>query len=270
MKRIVIFTVCLIAVLFCCFSCKSAKSENTVDDSVTANTEVTASNKYLDIETYTIETRYCDLKYPTKWEGKVKTEILENYGYIVKFVANDINLFDFEFVEGNGALLGTLITDNENIVINITSYELEHEMQDYEIYASMQSDIDVIIENLMADYNLMLDKIVEPEGWDVYTIESSLVTLYYPSKWKEFVTIETSDMSVKFSCNAVPLFDIVFGDTECDSVLGYYNDIPVGVVTYDIYSGLFTDSEYVYLRAMQEDVDVIIEGLLSDENFILN
>lgn len=270
MKRIVIFTICLIAVLFCCISCRSVRPDNTVDDPVTNEAETTARNNHLDVETYTVETRYCNLKYPAKWEGKVKTEIFDNYGYIVKFIADDVSLFDFEFVEGNGVLLGTLVTDSENVVIKITSYDLEHEMQDYDIYAEMQSDIDVIIENLMADYTLELDEIIEPEEESVFEIKSSLVALYYPTKWKESILVETSENRVKFSCNSVPLFDIVFGDNENVSPLGYYKDIAVSVTTHDISSDFYTDSEYVYLRAMQEDVDVVIEGLLSDENFILN
>lgn len=220
-------------------------------------------------ETFSIATRYCTISYPKKWKDAVQIDIEEGDVYSVKFSADDIPLFDLSFNGGDGNVLGTLKNKKENIIIRITTYDINKDNGNYEDYAKMQNDINVIIEHLISEYDFVADEIVENEDDSVYKIKTSVATLFYPEKWKDSVTIKKSEKSIKFSCNGTKLFDLLFDGTE-GYLLGTYNNTEIRIVSYDIEEEKFSDSEFVELRAMQEGVNVIIDYLVKDKNFAIN
>lgn len=219
--------------------------------------------------TFSIETRYCNLKYPEKWKDSVQIDIEEKDVYSVKFSSDDTPLFTLSFDGGDGNVLGTLKTEEKNVVIRITTYDIDKENKNYENYSVMQNDVNIIIDNLISDYDFVEDEIVENENDSVFEIKTELTTLYYPEKWKDSITVKKNKKSVEFSCNGTKLFDLLFNGTK-GYLLGTYNETEIRIVSYDIDEEQFTDSEFVELRAMQEDVNVIIDNLIEDDNFILN
>lgn len=102
----------------------------------------------------------------------------------------------------------------------------------------------------------------------VMEIVSDMTNLYYPEKWHSSVDIVETDNVVSFNSKGTKLFDFIFGDTE-GSLLGYYDGVEVRIVSYDIPEEDYTEDEYLILREMQEDIDIVIEHLMEDENFVL-
>lgn len=105
-------------------------------------------------ETFEVETNYCKLFYPCKWEEDMRIETSDSK---VEFCGEidgkeNIHLFDVVFGEKVGFELGTLKTNGGNVSISIVSYELQfddtwNEEEKNRMYA-MQEDVNVIIQEL--------------------------------------------------------------------------------------------------------------------------
>ena len=92
----------------------------------------------------------------------------------------------------------------------------------------------------------------------VFDIDTRIVTMKYPAKWREDVQIDVSDDGVRFSNNGTALFDLLFH--ECDGyLLGSYNGTPIYIIDYPV-----DDAEQAN---MQEDVNVILQYLMDDPSF---
>ena len=102
----------------------------------------------------------------------------------------------------------------------------------------------------------------------VIEIVSDITTFYYPEKWKEDITVGKNENTVSFTSNGTRLFDFIFGDTK-GTLLGYYDGVEVRIVSYEIVEVNYTEDEYLTLRAMQEDIDIVIEHLIDDKKFVL-
>lgn len=93
--------------------------------------------------------------------------------------------------------------------------------------------------------------------------------LYYPQKWQDAVTVEVTDSKVAFStADGIQLFDLEFGQSEGD-LLGTYGETEVHIVSYDIEQGYRSEEDYNKFCAMLEDVNVILQHLMEDENFVV-
>ena len=198
-----------------------------------------------------IETSFAALKYPAKWQDKVDFDVSDEK---VSFSANGTPVFDLLVNSDEGDVMGTLLTgDEESVYINIRRYDVE----DGEL-SEMQDDAEVILQNLIRDYDFVPGEKVNSSLMDIYT---SVVTLKYPEKWSDKVTIDVREGGVYFSCWGTPLFDIIF--SECDGyLLGTYGSTPIYIIDYPV--------EGDELAAMQEDVNVILHNLMKDEQFTLN
>lgn len=128
--------------------------------------------------------------------------------------------------------------------------------------AEMQEDINVIFQHLVSDYDFEAGVALEKEDDSVFEIETSVTTLYYPTKWKDRVTVDVEDTKVSFSCDGTPLFDLVFTESDDGYLLGTYSGTPINIVDYMVYDDT--------LAAMQEDVNVILQHLMEDENFVIH
>lgn len=219
-------------------------------------------------ETYPIKTRYCVLRYPERWKEQVQVTIEEQGVYTVKFSADGVALFDLAFGGEDGYVLGTLKLDEGNVPVRITSYEVEPGSEQYETYCAMQMDVNVILNGLWMEYEFADGVLIEDVDDSVFGIETSVGTLYYPERWKDQVTVDVSDSAVKFSANGIQLFDLLFGDSE-GYLLGTYNGTDIRVVSYDIEQGDLPEQEFHDLCAMQEDVNVVLQHLMEDTNFII-
>lgn len=65
------------------------------------------------------------------------------------------------------------------------------------------------------------------------------------------------------------MFDLSFTESENAIFFGTYQQTPIYIVSYEIDETQYTEAEYGTLRMMQEDIDVILDRLMSDPNFTL-
>ena len=260
MKRLVLLFVCVLSFVFVFIGC-------TNNVSTPNNVIATISN---DIQTYTIETDYCDLKYPVEWKEKVKTNIeSKDNEYIVHFLSDDTDLFDLLFNCGSGDVLGTLLLDGENVVIRVSFAELNPKVPSYDDYVKMQAGVEVILSNLSSDYDFIAGEEYSYDKDSVYEIKTDVVSLYYPLQWKDIVTVKQSDDVVSFVCDDIKLFDIFFNEAvDGASLMGTYDGTDIFLLTYDIEQDQLSDYSYNSLCAMQESVDVILDNLNNDSKFV--
>ena len=215
------------------------------------------------------KTKYCDLKYPMKWADQVKVEIDEGGAYTVKFALRDgTPIFDLIFDGQTGLLLGTLTGDNTNTVIRFVDYPMEETDSRYNTFCAMAEDVNVIIENLTRDYSFAAGEDITNEDPATFEINTSVAVLQYPAKWQDKVNIDLSDTSAKFTCGEYKLFDLYFEGEE-GSLLGTFKGKPIRMVSYDIDPSIMSGEMFDQLCAMQEDVNVILQHLMEDTEFII-
>ena len=262
-KILLILVIAILSVsLFACSEKKEADGDNktTTDSSAAADEKETAAP----VEVFVIKTDYADLKYPKKWEDRVKVDVKDN---TVAFSADKKPLFDLVFNGKDGFVLGTIKKDDGNIVVRIVDHKLNEKDKKYNEYAGMQNDVNVIIDHLREDYDFAIEEdLSEDDEKEVFEIETSLGKLYYPTKWKKDVKIDVEDQAVKFSTGKVKLFDLLFGGKKGD-LLGTYNGTEIRLVNYDINQKDYKEDEYFRLSEMQMDVNVILKHLMEDKNF---
>lgn len=217
-----------------------------------------------DDETYLIDLGFVSLRYPEQWQKAVTVKDIKKHAatdkFTLQFVSKDTNLFDLYFNEEKGNLLGTLKTKDGNTVLYIKTYKLEN--AGVELIAQQEA-LNVIIQGLISDYDFLVNERpeVEDDYSKTYEIKTDLVTLHYPEKWKSKATVNTEKNVVHFYNGKTPLFDLRF--EECDGyLLGTYSGTPIYMVEYPV-----TKEEDI---AMQQDVNIIIQNLSKDKNFVIN
>lgn len=269
MKKTIIFIISLMLCVLALSACGAKKDESKQASDATVateNVEATVDN----IETYEIKTKYGDLSFPKEWEEDVTVKIDDKDGYTVGFYAGKTKLFDLQYNCGSGEVLGTLNNDGENVIVRVSYAELDKKSADYDKYADMQNSVDLITDRLEKNYDFAKGDEIYVSGDDVFEIKMEPTSLYYPSQWKDKVTVDVNDGKATFSSDKVKLFDIIFGEADDNAYLvGSYDGTDVYIVSYDIEQGKLSDNDFMNLRAMQESVDVIIDHLRQDEKFKL-
>lgn len=215
--------------------------------------EQNASSEY-ENNTFITEVAGLKLQYPLRWKDLVSIDVDTN---AATFSFGNEKLFTLFFnCPDKGNVLGTVCGD-ENIVITISDYDVSDGNA-----VSMQEDVNVILQHLIEDYDFVVGEAIVKESNDVFAINTSVTTLYYPAKWQDVVTVEVSDTKVCFTYDNGSLFDLVFTETENGFLLGTYENTPIYVVDYEVSSN--------EASAMQEDVNVILHYLMEDGNFSIN
>lgn len=222
-------------------------------------------------EPIVVSTPYADLKVPEVFQDNVMHEVIctEPYTLSFKMSADSTELFSVIFGWEGDILLGTLLEEDNNTVVYANIPELDSENERYTEYQIYQDGINTILNNLEADYNFAVNLIVEPEDNETFTIEAGGMTLYYPARWQDTIETAVTDNGVSFSGNGVKLFDLSFTESENAIFFGTYQQTPIYIVSYEIDETQYTEAEYGTLRMMQEDIDVILDRLMSDPNFTL-
>lgn len=218
-------------------------------------------------ELFTIETEYADLRYPSKWEDKVKVDTLDDNLHTVRVSSDSKSIFDITFTDGN-TMLGTLTTDDGPVNVYVLFYELDKKDKNYEDYAAMQDDVNVITENLAKDYDFSIGKPLLEDDGKTFEIETKIVTMHYPQRWKDSVKVEADEKEVAFSCDGTPLFTIHFG-AEKGELLGTYNGTKLWLETFGFDKNTLSAEQIAVYEAMQEDVNVILQNLYGDDKFEL-
>ena len=259
MKRIVLLLLVLVVLLSAAACSDDKKDGDSVEPTQAAASQVDPAQEEPEDEetpTYVIQAGGLNLKYPEKWKDKVEVTVTDESA---SFACGDVKLFELLFSAREGSyVLGTVIGE-KNVVISLVDYELNSD--DPELL-EMQMGVNVILQNLMKDYEFVADEAVDDNADATFDIETSVVTMKYPLRWKDRVTVDVTDEGVSFSDGDTALFDLVFSEGEDSFLLGTYNGTPISIVEYDIE----TDDQI----AMQADVNVILSYLMEDANFVIN
>lgn len=204
--------------------------------------------------TFVIEAAGLKLQYPQRWQGLASIDADTNSA---TFSSGQEKLFTLFFnCPDKGNVLGTVCGD-ENVVITVLDYDVSGDDA-----VSMQEDVNVILQHLMEDYDFVAGEAIVKESSDVFAIQTSVATLYYPAKWQDVVKVTVSDTKVSFTYGSESLFDLMFTETENGFLLGTYKGTPIYVVDYKVSSD--------EASAMQEDVNVILHYLIEDANFSMS
>lgn len=202
-------------------------------------------------DTYTIQAGGLELKYPAKWKDKVKVTLSGNQA---SFTRGEDKLFDILFNSDKGDVLGTVKGD-KNTVVSVVSYKLKD--GDAEL-SEMAADLNVILNKLSADYDFVIGERIVDEDNSTFDIETPVVTLKYPSKWKDKVKVDITEDGVKFTSGGAKVFDLMFVEGD-GYLLGKYNDTPIYVIDYPVKEKEQQD--------MQAGINVILQNLRQDSNF---
>lgn len=216
---------------------------------------------------FSIETDYGTLKYPSKWEKDVEvTASGDNVDFSLK--SDGSRIFSLRFNNGNGYLLGALPVDNKKIPVYVDNAELDKKAENFETLAEMQEGVNVILQNLIKDYNFDVNGTSDAEeNPEVYEIKTSVASLYYPKRWEDKVTVEESEGSIVFLSDKVKLFELKSGG-EDGFLIGKYKGKPLRLVTYSFSKYEDDKARFEELCAMQEDSNTIIRYLEKDSDFV--
>lgn len=222
-------------------------------------------------EVFFTQTPYCRLAYPVRWQDAVAISTEDQDAVKFALAKDKTPLFDILFGDGDadGALFGTMIRDEGNVVIRTRNYDADQEHEAYDQICAMQKDLNVILHALLSDYDIAINEIVPDEDNSVFAIETDVAVLYYPAKWKDMVTVDVSDTTVRFSYGEYEVFDLLFSG-EDGYLLGAYGETPIRIITYDVDEGVLSQEEYDNFYAMQQNVNVILQHLMEDSNFTMN
>ena len=98
----------------------------------------------------------------------------------------------------------------------------------------------------------------------VFTIKAAGLSLKYPEKWRDKVSVEIGEDAVSFSAGQTPLFDLTFNSEQGD-ILGTVNGEHPVVIRALLHDIPPSDSE---MAAMQEDINVILSYLVAEYDFV--
>lgn len=222
-------------------------------------------------EVIRISTPYCDLCVPDSFEENVVHKVTSEDPYKIAFktASDDVNLFELSFNKATSDLLGTLILDDENVIIYVDFAELDKDSKNYSENVNYQEAVNTIITHLSEDYEFVIGEAVEQNADETFEIETSLTTLNYPKKWEDVVKVDVEEDRVRFSFEDEKLFDLCF--YECDGfLLGTYDKTPIYVISYEIDEENYKEAEYMEISGMQQAVNVIIDHLMEDKKFVMS
>lgn len=216
---------------------------------------------------FAIETPWVTLRAPEEYESAVQSSVVSAEPYLLAFAAKDgTPLYTLHFNDETDELLGSLSLEDGDLALYAEFAKLDPNRADYNDCVRCQLGINTIIENLVRDYDFRVDEL--PIDRNAFAIETRVVTLQYPAKWQDRVTVDVSEERVCFSCGGTRLFDLLFTGQE-GYLLGSYDGTPISVVTYDVDKTGRSEEELSELYAMQEQVNFIIQHLMADGKFVM-
>ena len=254
-KKILIIS--LVVVCLLCFVIFAVVAQKNCSSGTTNNGEV-------DESLVTVSTPYAELKVTKTFYDKTENNVTSEEPYTVEFTSKKgDDLFSVVFNEESDLLLCSFKKDGKDITAYAKMGKLDEKSPNYDEDCILQEEVNVIKENLTADYASPQKESQSgtEAAADTYDIETPIGNVKYPVMWKDKVKTEKTGNTVKFSNDGTPLFDLVF--EKCDGyLLGTYKDTPVYVVYHDVK----TDEQH----AMVDDINFILQGLMKDKNFTVN
>lgn len=155
MKKTALILLIVLSISFVFIGCSNSDSGTTIGYAETTE------------DTFKIDTEYCSLHYPVKWEEYTDVEILTEPYYSVVFNAilddsNKIPVFEIVFGDNNiGVLLGTVNIENENVNIylvdNSDNWPSELSDSEKERLNMMSEDVNVLISKLVYENQMVVE-----------------------------------------------------------------------------------------------------------------
>lgn len=167
-------------------------------------------------------------------------------------------------------LLGMLIGGVLEVFLSVTVLNKQSERMSTDIAVEQQELEGNVFEDDIVDTS---DEEVPEEG---FVIETPVVDLNYPEKWKDQVRVEQLEgdlYTVRFFAilegkEEQHIFDVVFGKTD-GLLLGTLEQTEIYLVYNEIaFDESWSEEESNEIYAMQEDVNCIIEMLQKEEGFV--
>lgn len=167
-------------------------------------------------------------------------------------------------------LLGMLIGGVLGVFLSVTVLNKQSERMSTDIAVEQQELEGNVFEDDIVDTS---DEEVPEEG---FVIETPVVDLNYPEKWKDQVRVEQLEgdlYTVRFFAilegkEEQHIFDVVFGKTD-GLLLGTLEQTEIYLVYNEIaFDESWSEEESNEIYAMQEDVNCIIEMLQKEEGFV--
>ena len=250
----------LLALLLALMMCAGVLTACDGAESSTDETEATTEKPKLTDEVIRIKTPYAELCVPKSFENNVTNKVTNQNPYTVTFttVKDKTPLFDIIFNGKGSVLMGTIVTEDGNTVLRMNVSTLKKDSPNYSENLKYQQGVNTITNHLQEDYDFRVNEEITTEDSATFDIETSLTTLKYPAKWKDKVTVKAEKDKVTFSQGDTPLFELDFKESD-GFMLGTYKNTPIYIVEKPVK----TDEQ----KAMQQDVNVIIDNLRKDENF---
>lgn len=152
--------ICVFLIVLTFSACGNSNTDNaTPDSTVAAKSSVKGVDSLLAVQTFSIDTPFCEVKYPSAWEDSVSVKQETDKGFALCFYLKtkdkNVRVFDLAFNSQKGALLGTL-QNTEKDTLSIIDYDLnskDFSKEQLAAFAEMRDDINVTIANLEKDYD---------------------------------------------------------------------------------------------------------------------
>ena len=216
------------------------------------------------------------LRYPGKWESKLRIEYNDVDGYTIAFYGvtsdREQHLFDICFDCEQGTYLGAIeMPDSEEISVNLVVYQIEGSwtQEETETFLAMQEDVNYLIEKLVL--NTQEESIAQTEA---ILVDTPYGTLKYETAWKADIYVEKAEQD-DFALELYgkvsdktkqPIFTIFFDSDKgvpCGILLDAEgNEIQISVSMEEpVFDKSWTESEKNKIYAMQEDVNDLLNHL---------
>lgn len=273
MKRVLLAWLSLLLVLALC-ACKSDQGTTAAqqgEDATSPSENNTQDTTTEPEKTIAVQTPYGDLQVPGSYEGVVEAVVKNEDPYTLTFQVKDdgTELYTLYFGQETADLIGTLLLDQKNVVLYADFAELNENAESYLEYAGYQQGINTIVAHLVDSGKFVMNEVVIIEDTTTFDIKTGVVTLKYPNKWKDKVTVDVTEDVVKFSYKGEKLFDLVF--KECEGyLLGTYDNTPIYIISYTYDESGYSEEEKMELRGMENDVNVILQHLMEDSKFVIS
>lgn len=257
------------------FVAEEVSVEETAESSVEEEPAMDQNRVCMDIET-----PYAVLQYPEIWQDQIRIEQNEDAVYTVSFYGSvegkeEQHLFDLFFGGEEGFCLGSINHSGAKVDVYLDVCELvtDDTWSEDEVLQlrGMQEDSSYVVESLS-------ELMIQFEN-STFAIETPYVTLQYPVMWQDMVRVEQIEgdvPTVQFFARMSGkeeqhLFDLCFGGQEGDclgTVEHEGTSIALNIISYPIQvDESWTEEEVSMLYGMKEDVNVIIDALLTTGMF---
>lgn len=146
MKKIIALLLCLCFVLALA-ACGGGNDEDASSEDEQSTVSQKSNVIDPDEEVFIIKTDYCDLKYPSKWEKKVKVDVASEK---VRFTTADgkVKLFDLCFGGKDGYVYGTL-TGDKPVELRVVIYDIDEKLKNFEECCVMQDNMNITLQYLV-------------------------------------------------------------------------------------------------------------------------